>query len=326
MAMTELVTRINRIFESILGCRLEFKPAHALSSDDWKASDLDILRDKRAAPPKFVQSPQTGMFGFPVNVRGSFAGLAIVKGIENAKSRKLFHMAELFSLVLEAGLQQDERRERLQMIEERLHLMDEKSNVIPLRPARFGKVVELVDSTQLNAPSPTPLTSLPLLIQTAESFPLNRVAIEIHGQSNRWAFVSIDDLPEDVFASREGIEALGSMTIFIKDIAALTAAQQQGLSEYLLTEPASEKPQVIAGANVPAEHLRAAGLVRGDLLDRFCISNLNSAGKTPQQVTSDFVSASLHQLLEKTREHHKTDDHIIPFHIKYFDSESSLVH
>jgi hypothetical protein len=326
MAMTDLMTRINRIFDGLVGCQLEFQPASALNTAEWKPHDLEILRKNRATLPRFVESSEQNTIGFPINLHGAFAGLAVVRGWKDTRPRRLLQLAELFTLVLEAGFQQEERRDRLRLIEERLSVFDETSNVIPLRPARFGRVLQLIDTNQLTPAQPSPLTTLPLLIETSSGFPLNRVAIEIHNMSGRWAFIDAKDLPKDIFDSRENLEQLGAMTIFIKDITQLSESQQKKLAEYLSIKPNGDTPHVIAGAYEPVAELAASGRVLEQLLDLFCVSNLQWTDKTPEQVTVELINASLRHLLEQTRETHQHGEHFIPFHIQYLDPDQTTVH
>lgn len=332
MAMSDIVSRINRIVEGLMGCSLEFQPASSLDSDAWDSRDLEQLAGDRAQLPVYVKSVQKGVYGFPMIVHGAFAGLAVVRGWNEARPRKLLLLAELLSTSMEYGLRQEERRERLRLIEERLQLVDETSNVIPLRPARYGRVLQVtdqqLDSESVTPAQPSPLTSTPILIETQPGFPLQRVAVEIHHLSKRWAFLNVEDLPSDVFDSRESFEQLGAVTIFIRDLTNLPVAQQLKLAEYLATKPGSDHPQIIAGIDAPVSQLSGAKVL-AHLLDLFCVTTLEMTDKSPEQITSDLINASLRHIVAQTnevRESHQIGEHFIPFHTQYFDPDQPTMH
>jgi hypothetical protein len=338
MARFDLLPKMNRILDGLMGCRLEFQPVDELDSDQWKSGDLKILRESRCGQPdwpRFLEGDSGRAFGFPINLKGNFAGLAVVKGWKGDRAQQLLLLAELLTLVLEQAAQQEDRRDRLRLIEERLLLIEEHSNVIPLRPARFGRVLQLTQDQvtrhqEMEIQEPkrqSPLTSMPILIETKAGFPLHRLAVEIHQMSDRWALVGLEDLPPEVLDSRERLKELGSITLFIRDLAQLTPEQQIKLAEYLSTKPADDMPHVIAGLSTQeAEDENQPPRVMPHLMSLFCVSNLQWTEKTPEQVTSEFVSASLQHLLDRTRESVTHGEHFIPFHIQHLDSENPTVH
>lgn len=334
MALNGLMTKLNRIFGSVLGCGIEFQPTHMLSSADWDSDGFSSLFEDGFNPevPRYVIGARSDVFGFPVNLDGAFAGLMIVRGFNDASPHRLIHLAELLTNVLEYGIQQEGRTDRLRMVEERLVLMDlgssSSSNVIPLASARAGRMLQVTDTEiELKAPL-SPLTMMPLLIEVNESFPLQRIAIEVHEQSQRWAFLNVQDLPANVFESRESVKELGAMTIFIRDLTTLTTEQQLKLGEYLATQPGEDHPHIIAGVNAPVTELVEQGKIMSHLAPLFVVSALQSTGKTPAQVTTELINASLRHIVEQTKSEHAVGNHFIPFHLSYFskDDNPSSVH
>jgi hypothetical protein len=260
-------------------------------------------------------------------------GLAIVFGFKDARPQRLMLLAELMAMVLDYGVRAGDRAEKLRVIEERMAQFDDSSNVIPLRPARYERVLQVTESIVEQPDSLTsPLLTSPLLLVTTAQFPLNRIAVEIHQLSGRWAFVSVNDLPADVFGSRESIEQLGGLTLFIRDIAALTTNQQLKLAEYLARASSEETPHVIAGANESVEDLLHHGRILPYLSRLFTVSVLDTASnKSAAQITTELVNASLQQLVSNTRadvaEEHQIGDHFIPFNSQYFHpDDTSTVH
>lgn len=337
MLTAHLMARINRIFDGLLGCPLEFQAASSLTSDEWNEDDLLIFQTSTEGYPLFVEHKNENAYGFPVNIRGDFMGLAIAKinrGTSEFSGQKVVLLAELFPMVLSDSLKTEERLDHLRMLEQRLYLIQSSPNVIPLHPNRLPEAVVDIDlntlmSTQNTSQNPhhkSPLTSLPLLIETKPNFPLQRIAVEIHQRSGRWALVSVEDLPSEIFQSRESLIQLGAITLFIRDISKLTTNQQLKLAEYLSIQPSADMPHVIAGTICPPQELMEKQLVLSHLIDLFCISSLQWTDKSPDQVTRQLIDSSLQHILHHARETNRVGDHVIPFHPQYFDPDHPTMH
>jgi hypothetical protein len=334
MALTVLVARIARIFRSLIGCEITFETAESLMTADdeargeWNSSDLTALQIGKT-PPIYIISASGNSYGFPVFCGGVFTGLAVTTNWENASPSKLIQLGDLIASTLENGVHQEEQRERLLVIEERLNLLREdqnpSSNVIPLRPSHAGRSLHVTEIKVALQGKPSPLTSTPILIETTPDFQLDRVALEIHQISQRWAFVNILDLPADILDSRESFEQLGGVTLFIRDIAKLNVNQQLRLAEYLAGDTSPDKPQIIAGIN--GSHAdRAYTNVLSHLVDLFCVASSEKSDKTPKQIALELVEASLRHILAQMPESHQVGEHIIPFHPQYFEPDQPTMH
>lgn len=335
--MHQITKRLNRIFENVLGCQLEFQPIDDVSMTDWDLADIQEMKGDSTLAPHYIVN-QSGnavgtSFGFPVRREETLIGLAVVRGFKDARPQRLLILAELMTMVLDYGVRAGDRNEKLRIIEERIAMLDESSNVIPLRPARFERVLQVTESFVAETDSLTsPLLTSPLLLVSTAGFPLNRIAVEIHQLSNRWAFVSAEDLPTEIFNSRESLEQLGALTLFIRDIATLTTNQQIKLGEYLARAASDETPHVIAGSSQSIDDLVHAGKVLPYLSRLFTVTTLNtSTNKSAAQITTELVNASIQQLVSHTRtnvaESHQVGDNFIPFNAQYFSPEdTSTVH
>ncbi len=309
MVMNETVLKINRILEGLIGCSLEFHPSDSLTAEEWDRSELELLRGEEAEEkPEYLQSELAeNSYGFPLNYLGTFAGLAVVRNLKNAKLRDLLRLAELITVALENSLEQEQRRANQVSIE--------ASNVIPLRKGGEA-VLKVIDKETLETDPSAPLKSLSLLIETQPDFPLQRIAVEIHQLSGRWAMVGLEDLPKDVLDTRENLKEMGAMTIFIRDVASLKPEQQLRLAEYLAIKPSGDMPQIIAGIAPEAEILN-------HLRELFFCTQLDFTQKSSEEITSDLVKSSLQFILEKTREKVTVDERrYVPFHIQHLDSET----
>jgi hypothetical protein len=138
MATTETLVKLNRILDGLMGVKLglQFQAADELSIDQWKSGDLQILKEKSELAPQYIQDGTGTTLGFPINLQGNFAGLAVVNNWNGARPKQLMLLAELVTSMLERGLAEEDRREKLKTLEERMLLeTDKPKNVIALRPA-----------------------------------------------------------------------------------------------------------------------------------------------------------------------------------------------
>lgn len=333
MELTETVSKINRILEGLMGCTLEFRPADALTTDEWNLSQLELIDEDDGRG--FLESESSGDFGFPINVNGAFAGLAVVNGSQGLRHGKLLILAELLSVILEKSLVGQEREESARIVEERLQVLqladEDDSNVVPMRTSRLERVRQMIadleasearESVEETKSSST--TSVPLLITTASNFPLQYLAIEIHQTSGRWAMLSLADLPADVLDSREGLKELGGVTIFIRDLRQLSGHQQEKLAEYLAMNPSTDMPQVIAGLNADTEQTA----LNARLASQFCRVDLAGSSAVGESVR-DAVTAGLQLVLKRSGEAQSAAAFAMQpaiTHASYFDPDQATVH
>jgi hypothetical protein len=304
MMTGELVSRVARLLRVVIGCDFEFESADQVAGGNWNS--IEILQYTEGAKDRrpYIESistkgtSQAKSFGFPIYVGKEFRGLAAIRGFSSADTVKLLQVAELLTLLLEHNANLNERSERLRMIEERLLLVDETSNVIPLRPQRglqFLQVVEVDHPADEEVTSP--VMQLPLLIEAPYNVPVDRVAIELHQAARRWAFVRFEDLPHDLFNSRKSLEELGSVTIFIRDLTMMTTTQQIRMAEYLALRPSPATPHVIASIHEPLESLVANTKILSHLAKLFFHTQLRKSNRTPDEIARDLVDASLQHIL-----------------------------
>jgi Sigma-54 interaction domain len=301
--MLESITKINRILKGLMSCQLEFHPIETLERSDWNAHDLSLMSRSTDDRPQFIESESSRSFGFPVNIHGRFAGLAVVRDMKAAKHSQLIQLAELLTVVLECSLERESKSENLRLIQERLQVLGEETNVVPMRSLRLSRAaLQVEDLPEKPVSIDHAISSQPLLIEVPEGFPLRRVALEVHQMSARWAFLALEHLAPGILGSREELKALGGITLYIEDLSKLSATEQEQLANYLATKPGEDMPQVIAGVFAPIESLRSHGALLPRLIDSFCVTRLNWTYRNGQQVTKDLVEASLRFIIERARE------------------------
>jgi len=298
--MSDIMNKINRILTGLTGCQLEFQPLERLNPIEWNTEALgNLIGGSRT---RYIEGESNGSFGFPVNSGGALAGLAIVRDMTGARPAQLAELADLLAAVLANSLERETRIETARLVEERLHLVEGNNNVVPMRPARAPREeMEWAELPEAPVPVDNAISALPLLIEAPEGFPSQRLALDVHQMSARWAFLSLNDLAPNILDSREELKALAGITLFIPDLARLTERQQQKLTEYLATKPGPEMPQVIAGVTTPVETLRREARVLPRLIDSFCLVRLNWFERREQEVSSELIDASLQVILERAR-------------------------
>jgi hypothetical protein len=330
------LARLNKMFEGIVGSKLEF-----LSCDDlldrektqmWKDADIALVMTSQVRDFTFVESNASGTYGFPVWMDTDFLGLAIVKNVTNVSGAKLLVMAELVGLFIEQSLRQGDRREKLILLEERMRVLENAPNVIQLRPRKKLKdtmdLDNFIDEVEISTPakSPSPISSLPLLLETKSASLLHRIAVELHQIAGRWALVASDDLPADIFNSKESLQELGNMTLFVRDIAKLTTNQQIKLAEYLSLGHQADAPQIIAGTSAPIASLLSEGKVLAHLVNLLTYAELKWTDKSNEQITRELVDATIAHLSREIRLEPRVGNHYIPFHPRYFNPDETLSH
>lgn len=299
--MDKVIGKVNRILEGLMNCRIEFQQASDIAQGEWNSRDLNLVKSQNTDAPRFVEGESTGVFGFPVRRQGLFMGLAIVRGWQGARSNRLIQLSELLTTVLETSLNRDDQSDSLRIIEERMRLSHDDSNVVLLRPSKPSRQPSIDDIPETYAPIESPIVNTPLLIEVKSGFPLQRIAVEIHQMAGRWAFLTFESLSSDILDSRESLKELGKVTIYIENLTKLSSTQQLRLAEYLSTKPGKDMPQFISGLNQSRHTLIENGSLLPRLVDAFCVSEITWSEKTGSQVTSELIDMSLRFILEKTR-------------------------
>lgn len=140
------------------------------------------------------------------------------------------------------------------------------------------KVVQLswykknpVAAVKLNPP---PALNFPFLIQSSSAEDIFKMALEIHSQSQRYAFLSLNDLDPTALESVKKINGLGEITVFIPDIAGVTALQQAQLELYYSSPRDKISAQFVAGSTLPIGELKKSNKVSSQLLSQLMIGYL----------------------------------------------------
>jgi len=329
-----IVEQLNRIMKGLLGCSVEFQRRDQLSRTLWDLSEVDIAERTGATLPSYLVGNQRGLYGFPVLTTGKLGGMLVVADWDRTafatEIHKLFHLGELFTLIMERALNGQQHTDLLKQLESRVRLTDTSSNVVFLSKPR--RVSDDAERVELPVAPEAPLPNQPLLIHLQNYTKIEKIAFDLHTLSGRWAFLNASDLPANTFESKEELATLGSVTIFIRDLTSLSMVQQKALLEYLMLPASMETPHFIAMVHEMPNGLIDKGLLMRDLVEKFAFTQIAWAANE----SSDVINATLQQILERTQivvanpetafEHIVSADNLIPFHPNYFETDAPTLH
>jgi len=218
-------------------CELEYSDLAQLSPQE---SSL-ILTHNSKKPIRI-----NGELSFLVSVRDQIVGVAKVVSKNNLCDSSISALQEVVSMVLESTLLAASSMEVIELLEGQL-TPKSPSNVVNLARVRQS---HLKTNDYVNTKSFDGNTSynIPFMIEGSNFEDILRMAIEIHEQSRRYAFVHFDQLNHDVRTSFEGLESVGHVTLFVPDICALKDSEIFTMVSFMKSERTKESPQFIVGS------------------------------------------------------------------------------
>ena len=312
-AMESLIQRLEKIFLGQFGCRLTFLADNDIQVSDW---DKNGLLDLRNGHSLFVRDVNGKRMGFAVHTKGEFAGLAIVSDIKGEESERLMDLAGFAVAMLEEEVtNKNNKPEILQRAEENMILQDSKKNVVPFRPLR-----PMEDPFSV---LPTPKsTVMSTLVVAKEGFPFQRLGIDVHVRSGRVAFLPVKDLVAGSLDSVEAIKDLGSITIFVENIASLPMQQQAQLASFLGSQPDEDLPIILACTTETIEDLLVDGKLDKELAKQLMTVRIPW---NPQDTDSATVKKAVRIVIDGA-DSVKPDTRFVPFHAKFLDEDQPTFH
>jgi len=251
-----LVAKLAKLVQSRFSCELRYV---ALGTSE---ADL-ILRENLL---KTVPYDHEGAWLFPVYKCFQVVGYAEVTGYAGTSEEQKRRLANFIELFLEPAIEMSDQLDTLKQVEEHISRADEDygrtNNVIPLRrPTVEGTGIKTKPRARLGF-------ALPCLVEGPTAEDLKAMAMELHELSGRYAFVYCQDVK---WKFAEDLKDLGSVTLFIPDITALTFDDQLKLLKYLSSSPSVDEPQVITGTLKTYSELRSEELMIPELLHRLSV-------------------------------------------------------
>jgi hypothetical protein len=105
----------------------------------------------------------------------------------------------------------------------------------------------------LVAEKKTLITSL-LHLQGHDNSLIKKIALQVHDFSARWAFVSFEDICNEISTEMD-ICNLGGMTLFFENIETLAPKHQELLAEYLSSPRSLSEPLILTSSTLSLESL-----------------------------------------------------------------------
>jgi hypothetical protein len=167
--------------------------------------------------------------------------------------------------LLASSAEMEDSRDSLDRLEQRMGTIQEEvpSNVIPLRrppEVRRPQVFSGINDKRW-------ILRLDCLIESKYISEIHKMAMELHSQSRRYAFVEYRDLDKSTRASLPDLLAMGAISIFVPSILDLTLAEQSVLRELMEVESV-QRPLLMVGSTLPFSELRGESGVNMDFLNQ----------------------------------------------------------
>lgn len=152
--------------------------------------------------------------------------------------------------------------EALHRLEQRMHTIQEEipSNVIPIRRPTLPK------PTFSAVTDKRWILRLDCLIESRYISEIHKMAMELHAQSRRYAFLEYRDLHSKSRLDVSELLAMGAISLFVPSILDLTLAEQEILRQLMQVE-SLQRPLLMVGSTQTYSDLRGESGVNLDFLN-----------------------------------------------------------
>lgn len=103
-----------------------------------------------------------------------------------------------------------------------------------------------------------------LFLEARSPSQIQKVAIDIHEVSERWAYLRFQDV-KDQIQSVQDLMGLGSLTLFVEDILNIGAFHREIIADYLKNNHSNEEPLLLIGSATSFADLQAHDMLHPDL-------------------------------------------------------------
>lgn len=261
--------RLINILNSRYGCELYFRPIASLT-ECQKSHQCSRL------PSSGIHRNGDLIF-LPITLNKDFVGILEIQDSPIMTSKVLESIRDFITLLVESIYTATNRVEELKLIENQL-LSEPKStihsNVVSLLNYKIQnynldqyKNPKLGLSKQkINNFTGSEAVKVPCLLESKSSDDMLRMALEVHEQSDSFAFLSFHQLETEVRNCSHSIASLGNITLFIPNIIKLTDSEIFSLVRFLKSRKPSGDPHIIAGSTIPIRTLQNQQLLPTEFL------------------------------------------------------------
>lgn len=252
------VARLASLIGRRYNCEFTYQPITELRRDNLTTLRQGLAEGKPISAGDWVF--------FPVFVGNDLAGAGCISSRDSLSDKDLKYLNQVIRLVLEGSLNHIERLDILTGFEN--HMESQASNNI-VQLNRFQKNLFPLPENDV-----TSAFNFPFLIESRSSDDIHMMAVEIHSRTNRYAMLPFEDLSPSVFTHADGLQSLGHISIFVRDVSALTYLQQEQIVKYYQSKRNKECPQIIAGSLMPLGLLKNSCKIAKELLPLLMIGYL----------------------------------------------------
>jgi hypothetical protein len=182
----------------------------------------------------FQNQPLTlnGHCYFPLMVDGCLIGVIQQQGHALHKLDQ-DKVAELVELILGSTLNSLFKGEGMQRLEENMRTSTAPAGVVKISDFKKSRNPQSYDEIAGSSEKHQRLLNIPTLMECGEIFEAFKVALEIHEDCRRLAFITYWDLPSSVREDAKELNALGPLTLFLPNPHLLNPREQQALKQHL---------------------------------------------------------------------------------------------
>lgn len=180
-------------------------------------------------------------------------------------SERAASVREALEGLLTSAKEMEQSREALDRLEQRVGTIQEEipSNVIPLRRPPEAKKTSAFSRVN----DKRWILRLDCLIESKYISEIHKMAMELHAQSRRYAFLEYRDLDLKARNSLQDLLAMGSISVFVPNILDLTAQEQDVLCRLMQVESV-QRPLLMVGSTMSFSDLRGEAGVHMDFLSQ----------------------------------------------------------
>lgn len=227
---TPSVQRLAGILQSRYGKDLEVRFIVDASAGSWSTAEASV---------------SSGDLYIPINVRGTFLGLAKVPGVQSLPGTSIAAITDVVKLVLEPALYR-------RFLDGRVTTLLSKQN-------------EPVKKEALSLETSSKNAKAVLLCSHNPSVTTN-MAIALHEETERWAMLRYSDMDFN-FTDVQTLNTIGRATIFIEDVLQIAPKQWEILKAFLLQSNSAHHPLILLGTSRSWIEWRNSGEMDHDILD-----------------------------------------------------------
>ncbi|MCB0420093.1 MAG: hypothetical protein KDD61_03805 [Bdellovibrionales bacterium] len=285
----KIVGRLSTMVSRIYGGYLTYVPINDLSKGFRSRYELQLNKSRWS----IVDEKDLYC---SINYNGEVCGACRIRLDRPLSHKEIAQLHTTIQLTISSALASLRKIDSLKEIESQLetalnHSVDwslfDQHSVGHWQNYDFNISVQDGESTELN---------LSCLIFSADDSTGRKVALEIHNFSDRFAFVSSNDIDPRCLENPQRIYELGRISLLVPEILDLSNDQQCGILEYLASLPGREGPTILVVTQRPMQELKSNPQMVPQLLKRLsssiivASSTLNLSQTT--QVARSFVQAT----------------------------------